>query len=77
MFEIFKYESVLAAGPTHTASSANLTCKLSLSALEYTATVFIPISLQVRIILNAISPRFAINIFLNMIVFLNCLRGIN
>ena len=36
--------------------------------LEYTATVLIPISLQVLIILKAISPLFAINIFLNIVV---------
>jgi hypothetical protein len=52
-----------------TASSAKRTCKLSLSAVEKTATVFIPISLQVRMIRKAISPLFAINIFLNMNLF--------
>ena len=41
-------------------------CKESLSAVEYTATVLIPISRQVRITLKAISPRLAINIFLNI-----------
>ena len=66
---IFKYESLLAGGPIHTASSAKRTCKLSASAVEYTATDLIPISLQVRITRKAISPRLAINIFLN-IVFL-------
>src|SRR6187401_2181835 len=61
-----RYESVLLGLPIQTASSANFTCKLSLSAGEYTATVLTPISLQVRIIRNAISPRLAINIFLNI-----------
>src|SRR5262249_38875785 len=63
---IFKYESLLGGGPMQTASSANRTGRLSLSAVEYTATVLIPISLQVRITRMAISPLFAINIFLNM-----------
>src|SRR5690554_6678961 len=66
IFGIFRYDSELGAGPIQTASSANRTCRLSASALEYTATVLIPISLQVRIIRNAISPRLAIRIFLNM-----------
>ena len=30
----FKYDSLLKAGPIQTASSANLTCKLSASAVE-------------------------------------------
>src|SRR5690606_23358642 len=64
---IFKYESLLGGGPIHTASSANLTCRLSASAVEYTATVLIPISLQVLITRKAISPLFAINIFLNIV----------
>src|SRR5690348_13134233 len=50
----------------HTASSANLTCSASASAVEYTATVERPISLHARITRNAISPRFAIRTFLNM-----------
>src|SRR5690606_16846998 len=51
----------------HTASSANRTWRLSLSAVEYTATVLIPISLQVRMILKAISPLLAISILLNTV----------
>ena len=39
----------------------------SRSASEYMATVATPISLQARIILTAISPRFAINIFENIL----------
>ena len=49
-----------------TLSSANLTCKLSQSASECTATVAIPISRQARKIRKAISPRLAINTFFNM-----------
>ena len=66
MFAILKYESVLLAGPIHTASSASLTCNDSLSASEYTATVDTPNSLAALIILTAISPLFAISIFLNI-----------
>ena len=51
----------------HTASSAKRTWRLSASAVEYTATVLMPISLQVRITRRAISPRLAIRIFLNMV----------
>src|SRR5580658_9264777 len=51
----------------HTASSANRTCRLSLSAVEYTATVLIPISRQVRITRRAISPLLAISTFLNIL----------
>ena len=46
--------------------SASFVCNAVLSASEYTATVFIPISLQALIILTAISPLFAINIFFNI-----------
>ena len=46
---------------------ANLTCILSLSTSEWIATVEIPHSLQARITLTAISPLFAIRIFLNII----------
>ena len=45
-----------------TASSANLRAKLSLSAVEYTATVLMPISRQVRITRYYFS-RLAIGIF--------------
>src|SRR5690606_13353066 len=52
----------------HTASSANRTCRLSRSAVLYTATVLMPISRAVRITRRAISPRLAMRIFLNMAV---------
>src|SRR6476620_6450164 len=45
----------------HTVSSARRTCIASLSAVEWTATVLIPISWQARWILSAISPRLAIS----------------
>src|SRR5690606_13050788 len=63
---MLRYDSLLGGGPIQTASSAKRTCRLSRSAVEYTATLLIPISRHVRIIRNAISPRLAINIFLNM-----------
>ena len=63
---MLRYESRLGGGPIHTASSAKRTCKLSRSAVEKTATVLMPISLQVRMMRNAISPRFAMSIFLNI-----------
>src|SRR3954467_11275560 len=50
----------------HTAWSANLTCSASASAVECTATDSRPISRHARITRSAISPRFAINTFLNM-----------
>src|SRR5690242_15307780 len=48
------------------ASSANRTCSESRSTSLWTATVFIPISLQVQMMRQAISPRLAIRIFLNL-----------
>src|SRR6185436_13406649 len=53
-------------GPMHTASSANLTCSDSESAVENTATVLMPSSRAARITRSAISPRLATRIFLNM-----------
>src|SRR5688572_28467953 len=50
----------------HTSSSAKRTCRLSRSASEYTATVWMPSSRQARITRSAISPRLAIRTFLNM-----------
>src|SRR6476619_1786327 len=47
----------------HTASSASRTCIASLSAVEWTATVLMPISWQARWIRSAISPRLAISSF--------------
>src|ERR1043165_8621685 len=52
------------------ASSAKRTCSESRSTSLCTATVLMPISLQVQMMRHAISPRFAIRIFLN-------LRGLN
>lgn len=43
------------------------TCKASLSGSLYTATVFTPSFLAVRITRQAISPRFAMSSFWNMI----------
>ena len=50
----------------HTASSASLTYLASRSASDYTITALTPSSRQARWIRNAISPRFATRIFLNM-----------
>src|SRR5258708_24140256 len=49
-----------------TLSSASRTCIASASAVECTATVGIPSSLQARRMRSAISPRLAIRIFSNM-----------
>src|SRR5882672_8111621 len=49
-----------------TDSSASSTCSASRSASEYTATVAMPIFFAVLMTRQAISPRFAIRIFLNM-----------
>src|SRR6185369_17442899 len=48
------------------ASSAKRTCSESRSTSLCTATVLMPISLQVQMMRHAISPRFAIRIFLNL-----------
>src|SRR5215213_1845993 len=48
------------------ASSAKRTCNESRSTSLCTATVLIPISLQVQMMRQAISPRLAIRIFLNL-----------
>src|ERR1700743_2869367 len=50
----------------HTLSSARRTCMASASAVECTATVAMPISLQARLMRSAISPRLAMRIFSNM-----------
>src|SRR5262245_20267422 len=52
----------------HTLSSARRTCMASASAVEWTATVRIPISRQARWMRSAISPRLAIRTFSNMLV---------
>ena len=53
-------------GPMHTLSSASRTCMASASAVECTATVEMPSSLQARSTRNAISPRLAMRILSNM-----------
>src|SRR6266850_1752668 len=63
---MFRYESALRGGPMQMSSSANLTCRESASAVEYTATVWMPSSRQAQMIRRAISPRLAIRIFLNI-----------
>src|SRR6202158_3941346 len=50
----------------HTLSSASRTCMASASAVECTATVGMPSSLQARSTRSAISPRLAIRIFSNI-----------
>src|SRR6478736_5831468 len=49
-----------------TLSSARRTCMASASAVECTATVAMPTSLQARRTLSAISPRLAIRTFSNI-----------
>src|SRR5580704_1833751 len=49
-----------------TLSSASRTCMASASAVECTATVAMPSSLQARRIRRAISPRLAMRILSNM-----------
>src|SRR5690554_2880319 len=63
MAGMFKYDCAPGAGPMHTVSSASDRCMRSRSALEYTATVLMPISLQARRMRRAISPRLAIRTF--------------
>src|ERR1700761_6667015 len=48
-----------------TLSSASRTCMASASAVEWTATVAMPMSWQARWMRSAISPRLAMRIFLN------------
>src|SRR5215475_5479635 len=50
----------------HTLSSASRTCIASASAVECTATVATPSSLQARSTRSAISPRLAMRIFSNI-----------
>src|SRR6266567_397101 len=50
----------------HTLSSASRTCMASASAVECTATVWMPSSLQARSTRSAISPRLAIRILSNI-----------
>src|SRR5579859_6093283 len=50
-----------------TLSSAKRTCMASASAVEWTATVEIPMSWQARWMRSAISPRLAMRIFWNKV----------
>src|SRR5664280_745286 len=61
-----RYDSRAAAGPMCTASSARRTWRAFASASEYTATVAMPIFRAVLMTRQAISPRLAINILVNM-----------
>src|SRR5438270_346560 len=63
---MFRYESRAGGGPMQTLSSASRTCMASASAVECTATVAIPSSLQARSTRSAISPRLAIRILSNI-----------
>src|SRR5690606_1123190 len=60
---MFRYDSVAIAGPMQTVSSAMARCMSSRSAVECTATVFNPSSLQARMMRSAISPRLAMSTF--------------
>src|SRR5690606_7072551 len=51
----------------HTLSSARRTCMASLSAVEWTATVAMPSSLQARSTRSAISPRLAMRTLSNIV----------
>src|SRR5437868_13887378 len=53
----------------HTLSSASLTCIASSSAVEWTATVWMPSSRQARMTRRAISPRLAMSILSNIALF--------
>src|SRR5579885_1982296 len=68
MFGMFKYERGTGPGPTQNASYACRTCSDSRSASEKIATVCTPSSRQARLMRSAISPRLAINTFLNIAV---------
>ncbi len=63
-----RYDSDAAGRPIEYASSAFRTCSEARSTSEYTATAAISISWQARMTRTAISPRFAIRIFLNMLL---------
>src|SRR5580693_3915422 len=58
----------------HTLSSASRTCIALSSAVEWTATVRMPISRQARWIRKAISPRLAMRTFSNIapLLFQHC-----
>src|SRR5262245_54962398 len=60
---MLRYESRAGGGPMQTASSARSTASVSASIVEYTATVGMPSSRAVRMILTAFSPRLATSSF--------------
>src|SRR5665213_296092 len=62
---VFMYLSAALWPPSAYASSARRTCSALRSSSEYTATVAMPISRQVRMTRTAISPRLAIRTFFN------------
>ena len=61
---MLRYDRAASAGPIATASSASRVCSAPRSASEYTATLGMPMARQVRATRTAISPLFAIRIFL-------------
>src|SRR5664279_2469272 len=63
MAGMFKYDRADCGGPMHTVSSASSTCLVLKSAVECTATVFMPSSRQARRMRRAISPRLAMTTF--------------
>src|ERR1700739_532727 len=68
MAGMLREESRASGGPMQTLSSARRTCMASVSAVECTATVAMPSSRQARNTRNAISPRLAMRIFLNIML---------
>ena len=66
---MFRYDSRAGAGPIGQASSQASTWAACASASEYTATVRIPRRLAVAAMRQAISPRLAIRILLNIELF--------
>src|SRR6478735_8900932 len=63
-----RYDCLAGAGPMHTLSSANLTCSAFESASECTATASMPSSRHARMTRNAISPRLAMRMRLNIVL---------
>src|SRR4051812_42243304 len=66
IFAPTRYDSRAAAGPMRTASSASRTWRAPASASEYTATVAMPSRRAVLMTRQAISPRLAMRILVNM-----------
>ena len=65
-WSILRYDSADDAAPMHRASSAIVTCAARASASEKTATHLTPRRWAVRMMRQAISPRFDTRIFPNM-----------